>query len=93
MCDSYELIQCDQLLGMEDVRRISGEEISELARHFQWNVQDMEKIVEDLLSDGVTLSRIAHLLLFAELLVERFPLQKTDIHETTLQSIARNLRF
>lgn len=92
-CDDYDLAENMRSLSMEEVRRFSGKNVAELAKTFQWNVQDMKKIVDEVFADGTTLSRIAHLLLFAELLIERFPLEKLNIYETTFKSIARNLNF
>ena len=78
---------------MEGVRLHSRENAAELSKNFQWNKQEMEKIVDELFPDKTTLSRIAHLLLFTELLIKRYPHEKLNIYETTFQSIARNLRF
>ena len=83
----------NESLGMEEVRLHSGESVAELVKNFQWNRQEMEKIIDELFADGTTISRIAHLLLFAELLIKRQPLEKLDIYETTFQSLLRNLRF
>lgn len=92
-CDDYDLAENIHSLSMEEVRRFSGKDVDKLAENFQWNVRDMEKIVDEVFADGTTLSRIAHLLLFTELLIERFPLEKLIIYETTFKSIARNLSF
>ena len=83
----------NESLDMEEVRLHSGESVAELVKNFQWNQQEMEKIIDELFADGTTISRIAHLLLFAELLIKRQPLEKLDIYETTFQSLLRNLRF
>ena len=95
MCDSSfdDLAEKFQLLSMEEVRLHSREDVAELAKSFQWDKVKMEKIVDELFADKTSLSRIAHLLLFAELLIERFPLEKINIYETTFQSLTRNLRF
>ena len=77
---------------MEEVRLHSSESVAELAKNFQWNKQEMEKIVDELFADRTTLSRIAHLL-FAELLIRRHALEKLNIYETTFHSLLRNLRF
>ena len=83
----------NESLDMEEVRLHSGESVAELVKNFQWNQQEMEKIIDELFADGTTISRIAHLLLFAELLIKRQPLEKLNIYETTFQSLLRNLRF
>ena len=88
-----ELVEKFQLLSMEEVRLHSRDSVAKLAENFQWNKREMEKIVEELFADKTTLSRIAHLLLFAELLIERYPLEKLDIYETVFQSLTHNLRF
>ena len=78
---------------MEEARLHSRESVAESAKNFQWNKQEMEKIVDELFADRTTFSRITHLLLFTELLIKRYPHEKLNIYETTFQSIARNLRF
>lgn len=96
MCDTWdEYIQSEniQSLSMEEVRRFSGKDVAILAEKFQWNKQEMEKIVDEMFADGTTLSRVAHLLLFTELLIARYPLEKMNIYETTFTSLNRNLRL
>lgn len=94
MCDSCSVpIKVFQPFSLEEVRKYSGEELAELAKDFQWDKQQMEKIADELFSDGTTLSRIAHLLVFAEMLIDRQPDEKLTIYETTVKSIARNLCF
>ena len=75
---------------MEEARLHSRESVAESAKNFQWNKQEMEKIVDELFEDRTTLSHIAHLLLFTELLIECYPNEKLDIYQTTFESILRN---
>lgn len=93
LCDDYDPAENVQSLSMEEVQRFSGEDVAKLAEKFQWDKQEMEKIVDEVFEDRTTLSRIAHLLLFAELLIARFPNEKLNIYETTFKSLSRNLRF
>lgn len=96
MCDTYDehdLIGQFQKLTMKEVKDYSRDELVELAKNFQWNEREMEGIVDELFEDRRILCRIAHLLLFTEVLIERFPREKLNIYETTFKSLARNLRF
>ena len=76
---------------MEEMRMYSRENVAELDK-FPIKRQ-MEKIVDEMFADKTTLSHIAHLLLFAELLIERYPLEKLNIYESTFQNLGHNLHF
>lgn len=92
-CDEYDLVEHFQALNLKEVREYSGDAIAELAKNFRWNEREMEKFVDEIFSDRTTLSRIAHLLLFTEMIIDRYPDEKLNIYETTFKSLARNLRF
>ena len=67
--------------------------VVKITENFKWNKKEMENTVDELFPDRTTLSHIAHLLLFAELLIKRYPHKKLDIYETIFKSILQNLLF
>lgn len=93
MDDCGDVCEQFRLLTMEDVRCSSSKGVAEIVNDFRWDESGIEKIIDEVFTNGSTLSRVAHVLLFAELLVERYPLNKLAIYEATFKSLARNLSY